>query len=159
MPFITINAANLLAVRASIKALGTQTPKAVSRTVKSALTVARHKLRSEAGFRITRPVRWDSDKQRRAFFASNGFGRGIPTGRSGGYQRGWAVTQNGDDFSLENRYPGAMFIGGDAKGRHQSRIHQNRWLLFSTVIDTATDTIRKATMPEVIAQAKRSGWK
>jgi len=32
---------------------------------------------------VKRPVRWTSERQRRAFFASNGFGRGIPTQRSG----------------------------------------------------------------------------
>ena len=29
------------------------------------------------------PIRWTSERQRRAFFASDGFGRGIPTKRTG----------------------------------------------------------------------------
>jgi hypothetical protein len=36
------------------------------------------------------PVRWTSERQRRAFFATKGFGRGIPTKRTGDVAR-WDV--------------------------------------------------------------------
>lgn len=35
------------------------------------------------------PLRWKTEKQRRAFFASDGFGKGIPTKRTGALQKGW----------------------------------------------------------------------
>lgn len=35
------------------------------------------------------PIRWKTAKQRRAFFATKGFGRGIPTRRTGALGRGW----------------------------------------------------------------------
>jgi hypothetical protein len=40
------------------------------------------------------PIRWSSERQRRAFFASNGFGRGIPTKRSHAMSQAWQVSIN-----------------------------------------------------------------
>jgi len=37
------------------------------------------------------PVRWKSERQKRAFFATEGFGRGIPTQRTNGYVTAWHV--------------------------------------------------------------------
>jgi hypothetical protein len=37
------------------------------------------------------PIQWKSERQRRAFFATDGFGRGIPTKRTGTVQEGWAM--------------------------------------------------------------------
>lgn len=38
---------------------------------------------------VKRPIQWTSEKQRRAFFRSRGFGKGIPTKRTGALQDGW----------------------------------------------------------------------
>jgi len=38
---------------------------------------------------VKRPIQWTSEKQRRAFFATRGFGKGIPTKRTGALQDGW----------------------------------------------------------------------
>jgi len=43
------------------------------------------------------PFLWSSDKQRRAFFASNGFGRGIPTKRT------YELARSGD-FVVKKQY-------------------------------------------------------
>jgi len=43
------------------------------------------------------PIRWTSERQRRAFFATRGFGRGIPTKRTGDVAR-WGVYVNYDIF-------------------------------------------------------------
>jgi hypothetical protein len=43
------------------------------------------------------PIRWTSERQRRAFFATNGFGRGIPTKRTGDVAR-WGVFVDYDVF-------------------------------------------------------------
>lgn len=40
------------------------------------------------------PIRWTSERQRRAFFATDGFGRGIPTRRTGAVSQAWSVTVN-----------------------------------------------------------------
>jgi hypothetical protein len=40
------------------------------------------------------PIRWTSERQRRAFFATDGFGRGIPTKRSHALSQAWQVIVN-----------------------------------------------------------------
>lgn len=74
---------------------------------------------------IRYPVQWDSQRQRKAFFATEGFGKGIPTQRTGGYRQGWKVQPLQFGYKLENRHP-AGAIGGLTSG-WQSRIHRGRW--------------------------------
>ena len=80
---------------------------------------------SEEGKPVTYPIKWDSDKQRRAYFASNGFGHGIPYQRQGHYERGWVVSAMPNGYKLSNAHP-AGAIGGTMSG-WQSRIHKGRW--------------------------------
>ena len=62
------------------------------------------------------PIQWTSDKQRRAFFATDGFGRGIPTRRTGAYRKGYQVfvvpSPDGFLVVLRNDNPAAAFVGG-----------------------------------------------
>lgn len=95
----------------------------------------------EPGKPITHPVQWDSVRQRKAFFASNGFGGGIPYRRRGRYEQGWQLKPVENGFELQNRTRAARFVGGLRSGRDitagkkQSTIHQGRWPLFRTVAD------------------------
>lgn len=63
------------------------------------------------------PLRWTSERQRRAFFATNGFGRGIPTQRTGALQQGWDYTidkfSDGGTFRIINDVPYMRFVEGD----------------------------------------------
>lgn len=63
------------------------------------------------------PIRWKSQRQRRAFFASNGFGKGIPTKRSYKLLKGWRVlyqrTGDGGFISLVNEVPYMKYVQGD----------------------------------------------
>jgi hypothetical protein len=62
-------------------------------------------------------LRWKSERQRRAFFATNGFGGGIPHQRTGALQAAWEVEIVGKDFSMDvfvnNDSPGAIYVQGD----------------------------------------------
>lgn len=95
----------------------------------------------EPGKAITYPVQWDSVRQRKAFFASNGFGGGIPYRRQGRYEQGWKLKPVENGYELQNRTRAARFVGGLRSGRDispgkkQSNIHQGRWNLFRTVAD------------------------
>jgi hypothetical protein len=98
-------------------------------------------LMREPGRPIRYPVQWDTDKQRVAFFASDGFGAGIPTGRTGDYQAGWKKAMLPNGLSLSAPHP-AGAIGGTMKAQAggfaswQSRIHRGRWRnLRVTVLD------------------------
>jgi hypothetical protein len=86
---------------------------------------------SEEGAPIRYPVQWDSEKQRRAFFATNGFGKGIPYKRTHKYRLGWKTTrqpyQGHERVLLSNKHP-AGAVGGMVSGTQwQSRIHRGRW--------------------------------
>lgn len=95
----------------------------------------------QAGKPIRYPVQWDSVRQRKAFFASNGFGGGIPYRRRGRYEQGWQLKPVEQGYELLNRTRAARFVGGLRSGRDitagkkQSTIHQGRWSLFRTVAD------------------------
>lgn len=63
------------------------------------------------------PIRWKTERQRRAFFATDGFGRGIPTERSGALQAGWEIEFTGAGFDIDvavvNETDYAIFVQGD----------------------------------------------
>jgi len=119
--------------------LHAELPKIGRLKLRNVLDRIRVKMRG-LGKKSTRPVKWDSDKQRRAFFATDGFGRGIPTRRTGAYIRAWQIVEKQNGFALTNRKPQAKYIGGTAYGLGQSRIHQGRWRLLK---DATEEEIKK----------------
>ena len=69
------------------------------------------------------PLRWASEKQRRAFFASKGFGRGIPAKRTGTLLDNWDVlytwSSEGGVISLSNPVDYMRYVqGGQAQPFH-----------------------------------------
>lgn len=74
-----------------------------------------HTLRRAPG-PVKYPIRWTSAKQRRAFFATDGFGHGIPYKRTGALVRSWHV--RGDyrrglsSISVYNDADAAQFVQG-----------------------------------------------
>jgi hypothetical protein len=71
------------------------------------------------------PVQWTSEKQRRAFFATDGFGRGIPTRRTHALSRGWRVDTKLNklqgDISIYNTQMYERFVtGSDQQGFHKN---------------------------------------
>ena len=64
------------------------------------------------------PLRWTTERQRRAFFATDGFGGGVPHRRTGELMRSWATRtdfeEGGDGvFILENTLDIARYVIGD----------------------------------------------
>lgn len=62
--------------------------------------------------------RWKSEKQRRAYFATDGFGMGIPYRRTHQLARGWRVEFDGKDayngvINIVNDSDVARFVQGD----------------------------------------------
>ncbi len=74
---------------------------------------------------VKRPIQWASEKQRRAYFATNGFGKGIPYKRSGKQSRSWEVkyifTQADGILTLESSSPVTPFV----QGSMQQPFHHN----------------------------------
>lgn len=81
-------------------------------------------------------LRWKSRKQQKAFFASDGFGGGIPTIRTDSYIDSFDVTIVQTAYSgfmqAENDHPGAIYIGGP----EQQPFHADTgWQLYTPVIE------------------------
>lgn len=82
------------------------------------------------------PIKWDSVKQRKAFFATHGFGGGIPYKRTGAYVNAFAASDVDDSaWRLTNDNPYARYVGGDSDGNRYSRIHLGRWPLVRAVVN------------------------
>lgn len=82
------------------------------------------------------PIRWTSERQRKAFFASDGFGRGIPTRRSNAIVDAWQSKfipdRNGGILVLENDNPAAEFV----QGFNQQGFHADTgWVTTAEVSD------------------------
>jgi len=87
---------------------------------------------------VVYPVAWKTERQRLAFYATDGFGKGIPTGRVhepggvlGGYDVLLEATPDAGEITLVNTYPNAVFIVGE----YQQPFHQNTgWVQVDTVM-------------------------
>lgn len=53
---------------------------------------------------------WTSEKQRRAYFATNGFGHGIPYSRTSTLRWGWETYGHGKTQTVVNRVPYAKYV-------------------------------------------------
>ncbi len=111
---------------------------------------------------IRYPAKWDSLRQRKAYFASNGFGAGIPYRRTGRHQSGWLIRHNPSParktsgYSLVNQSPIAKYISGDAYGNRQSRIHQGRWVRVRDVLEKAMRGLPKDIAEHIDMVARRN---
>ena len=88
------------------------------------------------------PIAWTTAKQRRAFFASNGFGRGIPTQRTHDIKNSWQVefnfTEDGGDYLIENTSDHARWV----IGFDQQQFHANTgWIYAPAAIDEVTPIV------------------
>lgn len=108
----------------------------------------------EEGSPIVYPVQWDSTKQRKAFFATDGFGRGIPTRRSGQAVGAWQAIQMQDGAQVMNPLSHIVFISG----RRQSKIHKGRWKLFHIVVDAAIKLLPEKLRTQVTVTIREQGF-
>lgn len=90
-----------------------------------------------------KPIQWTSEKQRKAFFATDGFGHGIPYKRTGRLPAAWRVETvshaNGITISVVNDSKAAPFV----YGRWKQQFHTNTgWPDARPIIDKIGDDAR-----------------
>jgi len=96
----------------------------------------------------TYPIRWDTAKQRRSFFASKGFGHGVPAVRTDRYISGWSVERHtAHSYTVVNKVLHARFVGGLLTRDTQSQIHKGRWPLLRDMFERVV-----ATLPETVSR-------
>ncbi len=95
------------------------------------------------------PIQWKTQKQRRAYFATNGFGKGIPTRRTGALQKGWKGIIEGDireglftlynDATTRDYFTGAIvYYEQFVTGTSQQPFHRNTgWVRSQDVLADA----------------------
>lgn len=103
------------------------------------------------------PIQWQSERQRRAFFATNGFGGGIPYRRTGRVSKAWkfriVTDEGGIAFTVENTAPYAPYVLGHLRpgGRDpQQRMHKaTGWKNMSPTIAFFADAAREETVRDL----------
>lgn len=112
----------------------------------------------QPGSKPSYPIPWASEKQRRAFFATDGFGGGIPHSRTNAYVDAWKIERIGDTgYQVVNRTKAAKYVGGNAYGLGQSQIHAGRWPLFRDVAEDELKNLPEEVAKEIRIVARRSG--
>jgi hypothetical protein len=89
------------------------------------------------------PYRWTSEKQRRAYFATDGFGGGIPYQRTGNLAEAWTMEEANSDWNtvkLTNNSEYGQYVQGDEQ---QVGHKADGWRLIATIIrDNINGAIR-----------------
>lgn len=105
------------------------------------------------------PLRWKSERQRRAFFATNGFGKGIPYRRTGKLARAWVMEatrqQRGAGLLIQNPAKAARFVSGSlarkqtAALRFKQPFHADTgWLNASPIVLDTVDAVQQDFVAE-----------
>lgn len=164
MTTMSIQLRNAKLVRQGLQDLQREIPNIGAQDIYEAMQRARERVKKYPP--SPRRVRWDSEKQKRAYFATNGFGGGIPYVRTGTYGRSWYIRRNPRNaramagYSLISnaeqrgrRY--SKYVGGDAYGNSQSRIHQNRWAKVRNSVEKETKSLPATIRMHILMAARR----
>lgn len=141
-------------VRMGLEDLKTELPRVGAARMYAAMQRAQTELR-KPGKRPTYPIKWETERQRRAYFATNGFGGGIPSHRTGKYEKGFQIRRNTNGYALFNRTPYTKYVGGSADGTGQSFIHLDRWVLIRDAVDRAVRRLPQDVREDVFMVARR----
>jgi len=101
---------------------------------------------------VVYPIQWKSAKQRKAFFASNGFGHGIPYQRTHELVKAWKLVvvyqpNRLTEIALENDDPARKFVTGpDQQPYHKI----TGWYQEGELIDQATRTLADEVETDLI---------
>ena len=155
---LSVTVKNAELVRTGLENLALEIPLIGRRQIYNSMRKIRA-IVNKPGKAINYPVKWDSEKQRRAYFATDGFGRGIPTKRTGAYIEGWNIVSTDRGYILTNQTPGAIYLSGGAYGNRQSNIHKGRWPILRDAADEVIATLPEEISAEINMVTRREGLK
>jgi hypothetical protein len=117
------------------------------------------RIMSRPGLKITYPVRWDSEKQKRYVIAKLKAEDNLPYERTGEHSNGWESGDLMNGAFVQNLGHQAVFLYGTPSGEFagaslvtssgQSHIHEGRWRLVKPVIDAVMARIPKSILDKV----------
>ena len=178
MPILSLKIKNAVLVHKGLEHLRKAIPEISRQRLYDAAAEIRDAMK-EAGIEPTYPIHWDSVKQRKAFFASDGFTKprdwkrpkgyvntSIPYKRKGTYEKAWKIEKSpagkapaSEGYHLVNALEYAKYIGGTARGARQSRIHKGRWNVFRKVADRIIAKLPKTVIRSLQIIARKEGFK
>lgn len=109
------------------------------------------KFRTEPGA-VVYPIQWTSDRQRKAFFASNGFGHGIPYSRNHDLVNAWKLVvvyqpNRLTEIAVSNADLARQFV----TGQNQQRFHAvTGWYKDADLLDQADVELTDAIETDLI---------
>ncbi len=147
-------------VRAGLQNLQKEIPLVGRKPIYEMMKRIQDEMQKEGDKRVPgNPVHWDSLLQQRAFFASNGFGGGIPHQRTGAYQSGMVIEKTDRGYIFISKSPETQFIGGDAYGLVHSEINKpQNWPNFRDAVDEQMQTLPAEVQAELRLVKRRSGF-
>lgn len=154
---LTVKTRNADIVRNGLEDLTAEIPKISRLRIYNTLRRAKSRLSTPAP-RPTYPIDWDSEKQRRAYFATDGFGGGIPHARTNAMPQGWKLERQENGYRFENQQAGAIWVYGDYQGIHQSRIHAGRHPLMMVVVEEELRTLPQEIEENIGYYARQKGF-
>lgn len=144
-----------------LDALPEQIQRAVERTTQTAQPIRDQVARYPGPVKY--PIEWTSERQRRAFFATNGFGSGIPYQRTGGLGQAWQLTSvrsaNGATLILGNRNPAAKYVYGFfGQPKPQQGFHVNTgWKTVSAESVRIRSLLYEELFVQIVAELAKVG--
>lgn len=100
---------------------------------------ALNELSTEPG-KVKYPIEWTSERQRRAFFATDGFGSGIPYQRTGKLAEMWVIEVRGNALVIENKSAIAKYVYGSLAQNRNAALRFQQGFHANTGWQAATDT-------------------
>jgi hypothetical protein len=113
----------------------------------------------KAGKRMTYPVKWASIRQRKKVMALLRKNNNLPYRRTGVYQKAYRIRRLPQGHELSNPLSRAKFIGGDARGNRQARMHQGRWPVLRDEVDKELQKLPSAVVEHLKLVARQKGFK
>lgn len=140
---VEINLDELLAFQQALDVLPERVQEVTVETMREVEDMAYLEL-SEYGEPPTYPIPWVSERQKRAFFASNGFGGGIPHERNGALPDSFEEAEVMASAGLvEGKVYSVAEWAHFVMGKDQSPIHQGRWRTDEQIAVEITPEVRE----------------
>lgn len=100
------------------------------------------------------PYQWQSEKQRKAFFATDGFGQGIPTVRTHEGVNSWTVIEKDSNWTQVKIEGGNKFVQGEWQQRGHAA---DGWRKYTDIIKTNMTGALRAANVAVQAWLRKKG--
>ena len=144
-------------VRKGLENLRAEIPKVGRETIYKRLELAKKDL-SKPPKSPKPPGLWDSERQKIAYFKSDGFGSGIPYKPTGRASRSWIIRAIGKiGWTLTNTFKAAVYLFGNYEGERQSVIHAGRRPNFYETVRVHVERLPKAIQNNLDSVIRRLG--